>query len=159
MPKIKKKTLHTAHLLMLFDKMYRYEMDPTRTVGATEQIRDSGRARTNRWTDGVTPPLLQRCAGGGIINCYCPKTRGYFTARENYPTEMYSKYEVRQTCIYFHASECVFVISVLSMSWWARLITSRHGDDFTIVYYFSFWKSPRLSPILNMCSLIRWSPT
>ena len=29
--------------------MYKYEMDPTRTVGATEQTRDAGR------TDGVKP--------------------------------------------------------------------------------------------------------
>ena len=28
---------HATHLLKLLDKMYKYEMDPTRTVGATEQ--------------------------------------------------------------------------------------------------------------------------
>ena len=28
-------TLRATHLLKLFDKMYKYEMDPTRTVGAT----------------------------------------------------------------------------------------------------------------------------
>ena len=33
--------------------MYKYEMDPTRTVGATEQTRDAG--RTDRQTDGVKP--------------------------------------------------------------------------------------------------------
>ena len=31
---------------MLLDKMHKYEMDPTRTVGTTEQTRDAG------WTDG-----------------------------------------------------------------------------------------------------------
>ena len=36
----------------MLDKMYRYEMDPTRTVGATEQTRDAG--RTDAWTDGRT---------------------------------------------------------------------------------------------------------
>ena len=40
------KTFHTTHLLKLLDRMYKYEMDPTRTVGATEQTRDAG------WTDG-----------------------------------------------------------------------------------------------------------
>ena len=36
-------TLHTTHLLKLLDKMHKYEMDPIRTVGATEQTRDAGR--------------------------------------------------------------------------------------------------------------------
>ena len=31
------------HLLKLLDKMYKYEMDPTRTVDATERTRDAGR--------------------------------------------------------------------------------------------------------------------
>ena len=42
---ILQETLHATHLLKLLDKMYKYEMDPTRTVGATERMRD-------RWTDG-----------------------------------------------------------------------------------------------------------
>ena len=45
------KTLHTTHLLKLLDKMYKYEMDPTRTVGATERTWDVG--RTDGQTDGV----------------------------------------------------------------------------------------------------------
>ena len=42
---------------MLLDKLYKYEMDPTRTVGATEQTRNVGRpagrtdGRTDRQTD------------------------------------------------------------------------------------------------------------
>ena len=35
--------LNTAHLLKLLDKMNEYEMDPTRTVGATERTWDAGR--------------------------------------------------------------------------------------------------------------------
>ena len=37
--------------------MYEYEMDPTRTVGATERTRDVGRTdkQTDRRTDGVKP--------------------------------------------------------------------------------------------------------
>ena len=46
-------TLHTTHLLKLLDKMCKYEMDPTRTVGATEQTRDAG--RTDGRTDRVKP--------------------------------------------------------------------------------------------------------
>ena len=38
--------------LQLLDKMYKYEMDPTRTVGATERTRDVG--RTDGQTDGRT---------------------------------------------------------------------------------------------------------
>ena len=43
---ILQQTLHTSHLQKLLDKMYNYEMAPTRTVGATEQ---NG---IHRWTDG-----------------------------------------------------------------------------------------------------------
>ena len=66
-------TLHATHFLKLFDKMYKYEMDPTRTVGATEQTRDARQTRDGRrtdgWTDGRTEwnqynPQQLRCAGG-----------------------------------------------------------------------------------------------
>ena len=42
--------LHMTHLLKLLDKMYKYEMDPTRTVDATERTWDAG--RTDGQTDG-----------------------------------------------------------------------------------------------------------
>ena len=45
---ILQKTLHATHLLKLLDKMYKYEIDPTRTVGTTERTPDAG------WTDGRT---------------------------------------------------------------------------------------------------------
>ena len=32
-------------------KMYKYEMDPTRTVEATERTQDAGRTRDGRGTD------------------------------------------------------------------------------------------------------------
>ena len=48
MPKIQ--ILHETHLLKLLDKMYKYEMNPTRTVGATERTRDA--RRTDKQTDG-----------------------------------------------------------------------------------------------------------
>ena len=60
-------TLHETHLLKLPDKMYKYEMDPTRSVGAREQTRDAG--QTDRRTDGrsdtniPTPPQQLCCAG------------------------------------------------------------------------------------------------
>ena len=43
---------HATHLLNLLDKMYKYEMDPTKTVGATELTRDAG--RTDGQMDGQT---------------------------------------------------------------------------------------------------------
>ena len=33
---ILQEALHVSHLLKMLDTMYKYEMDPTRTVGATE---------------------------------------------------------------------------------------------------------------------------
>ena len=47
---ILQETLHETHLLKLLDTMYKYEMDPTRTVGATERTRDAD--QTDRQTDG-----------------------------------------------------------------------------------------------------------
>ena len=56
LPKIQilQETLHATHLLKLLDKMYKYEMDPTRTVGTTERTRDAGRkdGQTDGRTDG-----------------------------------------------------------------------------------------------------------
>ena len=54
---ILRETLHATHLLKLFDKMCKYEMDPSRTVGATERTQDAGRMdrRTDGRTDGVKP--------------------------------------------------------------------------------------------------------
>ena len=54
---ILQETLHTTHLLELLDKMYKYDMDPIRTVDATEWTRDAGRmdGRTDRRTEGVKP--------------------------------------------------------------------------------------------------------
>ena len=46
-------TLHATHLLKLLGKMYKYEMDPIRTVGATERTCDAGRTRDGQM-DGRT---------------------------------------------------------------------------------------------------------
>ena len=71
MPKVQilQEILHATHLLKLLDKMYKYEMDRTRTVGTTERTRDAG--RTDRQTDGQSetniPPnnFIVRGGGGG----------------------------------------------------------------------------------------------
>ena len=46
-----------THLLRLLDKMYKYQIDPTRTVGTTERARDAGRTdgQMDGQTDGVKP--------------------------------------------------------------------------------------------------------
>ena len=46
-------TLHITHFLKLLAKMHKYEMDPTRTVGAREQTRDAWwmNRQTDRQTD------------------------------------------------------------------------------------------------------------
>ena len=41
--KICQAILHATHRLKLLDKMYNYEIDPTRIVGATERTQDAGR--------------------------------------------------------------------------------------------------------------------
>ena len=50
-------TLHATHFLKLLYKMHKYEMDPTRTVEATERTRDAGRTdgQTDRRTKWVKP--------------------------------------------------------------------------------------------------------
>ena len=40
--KILQETIHTTHLLDSIDKMLKYEMDPTRTLGTEEQTLDAG---------------------------------------------------------------------------------------------------------------------
>ena len=56
MPKIQilLETLHATHLLKLLSKMYKYEMDTTRTVGTTERTCDAG--RTDGWSETNIPP-------------------------------------------------------------------------------------------------------
>ena len=55
--KFVKNILYATHLLKLLDKTYAYEMDPTRTVGATERTQDVGRMdeQTDAQTDGLKP--------------------------------------------------------------------------------------------------------
>ena len=57
--------------MKLLDKTYKYEMDPTTTVGTTEWTLDAGQMDrwTDRGTDGVKPisPQQHRCVGG-IMN-------------------------------------------------------------------------------------------
>ena len=57
--------LHTTHLLTLLDKMWQYEIDPTRPVGATERTWDAG--WTDRRMDGQSeatiPPTTSLCGG------------------------------------------------------------------------------------------------
>ena len=50
-------TLNATHLLKLLDKMYKYKMDPTRTVGTTERTRDAEQmdGQTDGRTDQVKP--------------------------------------------------------------------------------------------------------
>ena len=67
-------TLHVTRLQKLLDKMCKYEIDPTKIVGATERTRDAGRTdgrtygRTewNQYTPSSTTLLcVCVCVGGG----------------------------------------------------------------------------------------------
>ena len=59
-----------THLLKLHDKIYKYEMDPTKTVGDTEWTQDV--LRTDGWTDGVKPvyPSTTLLCGGYNYHWY-----------------------------------------------------------------------------------------
>ena len=50
--------LHATHLKLL-GKMYKYKMDPTRTVGATERTCDAGRTQDASGMDGQTDRLSE----------------------------------------------------------------------------------------------------
>ena len=59
---ILRETLHVTHLLKFRDKMYEYEKDPTRTVGATERTRGAGRTDGRmEWNQYILTTLL--CGG------------------------------------------------------------------------------------------------
>ena len=63
MPKnfeILQETLRATHPLKLLDKMYKYEMDPTRTVGATECTRDTGRTDGRSWNQYIPNNCIVR---------------------------------------------------------------------------------------------------
>ena len=71
---IMQETLHVTHPMKLLDKMCKYEMDPTRTVGATEWTRDVG--QTNGRTDGSEtniPPY--NFVVQGVSLCSRPKRK------------------------------------------------------------------------------------
>ena len=60
--------------MKLFDKMYKYEMDPTRTVGATEQTQDAGRTETNiitpqqlRWAEVYIENIIDKIVGNFLV--------------------------------------------------------------------------------------------
>ena len=67
-----KKIIYVTHLLKLVDQMYKYKMNPTRTVGATERTWDAGRTdgRKDGRMDGrsETNTPQQLCCAGCIIN-------------------------------------------------------------------------------------------
>ena len=62
-------TLHRTRLLKLLDKMHRYEMDPTRTVGTTEWTRDAGTDRRTRVKPIYLPTILL-CGGYNYLFLY-----------------------------------------------------------------------------------------
>ena len=59
---ILQETSHATHLLKLLDKMCKYEMDPTKTAGATERTRDAGRTDGQSETS-IPPPTTSLCWG------------------------------------------------------------------------------------------------
>ena len=63
------KTLHTTHLLKLLDKMYKYDMDPTRTVGTTERTQDAG--RMDGLTDGQSETNIPNNFIGTMVADVC----------------------------------------------------------------------------------------
>ena len=69
------KTLHMTHLLKLFNKMCKYEMDPMSIVEDTEQTRFCPQTdgQTDRRTDKVKPvyPPFNFVEAGGIISMIC----------------------------------------------------------------------------------------
>ena len=77
---ILQETLHVTHLLKLLDKMYKYKMDPIRTVGTAERTRDAGgldRQMDGR-TDGVKPIYPPTTSLREGYNYLCsPKTIQY----------------------------------------------------------------------------------
>ena len=115
-------TLHTTHLLKWLDKMYKYEMDPTKTVGTTEWTRDAGRAdgRTDGWrADGRTdrqsetniPPQGCNDMGASWYDSYLDTevtiqyVSRYVSKHSNMSEGRHEKHESRDTCDQEHRAQ------------------------------------------------------
>ena len=87
--------------------MYKYELDPTKSVGATEQTRDA--RWMDRWMDGVKPIYPQTtslCGGYNNIDHSFPLTEG----------TLYLTFKVEQwdvTIIFLHIEHHKFHVLVL----------------------------------------------
>ena len=66
--------------MKLLDKMYKYEMDPTRTVGTTERTRDGG--RMDRRSETGIAPQQHRCAEGIITTPFTERHQGAVSIRK-----------------------------------------------------------------------------
>ena len=76
-----------TYLLMSLDKMYKHEMDPTRTLGATERTRNAGRTdgRTDGWSETNIPP--SNFVVGGGYNKHKPLGTHWTTVPDSVMTE------------------------------------------------------------------------
>ena len=114
MPKFKilQEILHGTYLLELLYKMYKYEMDPTRTVGTTEHARDAG--RTDGWTDGQTD---------GVKLIYPQKTLLCRSIISNFQTHIQDRY--------------LELLCKIALWWMAQDLI----DDASTVVYVMAWTS------------------
>ena len=71
----------TTHLLKWLYKMYKYEMDSTKTVGTTERTRDAG--RTEGWTDGWMDGQTDKVKPIYPLQLYCRHYRADTGCRTN----------------------------------------------------------------------------
>ena len=60
-----------THLLKLLDKMYKYQMDPTRAVGTTEQTRNAGRTDGRKEWNQYSPPSTSLCRWYNKLPWWC----------------------------------------------------------------------------------------
>ena len=147
-------TLQATHLLKVLDKMYKYEMDPTKIEGATERTQDAG--RTDGQTDGRTEwnqhtSQQLRCARGYNKNVMGQKPwkgaglspRLALLTPENDSNPAYEKSASEKSCIWRQYPDCWVAMASAGRVWRQSgglvcvnfLSCGRYGCDIKLVIF------------------------
>ena len=151
---------------MLLDKMYRYEMDATRTLGATERTRNAKR------TDGPWSVLLALISFIGLINFSKAVTIDLFHKSHNVTVPYPTMHHQEQKCAHICSEWCMVDMEQVHCGricetglWTSHSSSSRPNIwgifcEFKIQYMMSpakFWFENHISEYKWRTSVVSWN--